>query len=604
MARRVPLRRLSSKTTASQGLWASRGSPLGSISSSSSCSSSSRSTASSRLFGGLFFTARRGLSSHQLDPAVANEVRDAVDAVYGKTLFPLNDRVLGPLEKDSEGTTLRPFVFMLGNHSSGKSTFINHLLRRRVQQTGVAPTDDSFTVIQSGGEDEDRDGPALIGNPDLGFGGLRGFGPGLINHVNLKVRRNLHTTETMLVDSPGMIDSPTMDHHSVRDRGYDFLGVVRWFAERADVILLFFDPDKPGTTGETMSCLTKALTGYDHKMFIILNKVDQFNRIHDFARAYGSLCWNLSKVIPRKDLPRIYTMFIPEHMRANPEAITQLTEEQAAANGDAWLTTTTTTSTATTATTANTATTAAAADGAANGAANGSGAGEMTDSLRGALGDLQQARQEVIAEVAKAPERRLDNMVTQLHDSARLLKMHLEVGDAARGDFASVRWQWLAASGTVFCVANALAGLGFTMGAIQLTAALSVGSVVGSYGVHAYGSRKLDALAEELLSNEGLNRLFRRRHVVQLAQNDEFTMALWKRVRPQLQVSLRTIGLSNFPRSRRGDLQALDGILGDQVRSLFGRPRRRRRNRHARARAHFSFCRPRPRCDGCLCRNQ
>jgi hypothetical protein len=40
--------------------------------------------------------------------------------------------------------------------------------------------------------------------------------------------------------------------------------------------------------------------------------VDQFEHIHDFARAYGSLCWNLAKVIPRKDLPPIYTMFLPQ----------------------------------------------------------------------------------------------------------------------------------------------------------------------------------------------------------------------------------------------------------------------------------------------------
>lgn len=93
----------------------------------------------------------------------------------------------------------------------------------------------------------------------------------------------------MMVDSPGMIDSP-MSRASVYDadaslggtvgrrrgsdtsRGYDFEGVVRWFAERADVILLFFDPDKPGTTGETLSILTNSLPGMDHKLYIVLNK--------------------------------------------------------------------------------------------------------------------------------------------------------------------------------------------------------------------------------------------------------------------------------------------------------------------------------------------
>lgn len=56
----------------------------------------------------------------------------------------------------------------------------------------------------------------------------------------------------MLVDSPGMIDSPVHTDSfedaaaaSSRDRGYDFPGVIQWFSERADVILLFFDPDKP-----------------------------------------------------------------------------------------------------------------------------------------------------------------------------------------------------------------------------------------------------------------------------------------------------------------------------------------------------------------------
>ena len=73
------------------------------------------------------------------------------------------------------------------------------------------------------------------------------------------------------------------------------------------MILLFFDPDEPGTTGEKLSKLLQSIGEMDHKLLIVLNKANQLKKIHDFARAYGSLCWKLSKVIPRKDLPRIFT---------------------------------------------------------------------------------------------------------------------------------------------------------------------------------------------------------------------------------------------------------------------------------------------------------
>jgi hypothetical protein len=219
-------------------------------------------------------------------------------------------------------------VLLLGNHSSGKSSFINYILNSPVQTTGVAPTDDNFTIIGHGSQDIDKNGPALVGDPDLGFAGLNQFGPNLVHRTQLKIRSGIAVKDFMIVDSPGMIDSPMQtslassssfssttqnSRKIVTDRGYDFEGVCRWFADKADVILLFFDPDKPGTTGETLSILTNSLcqAGHDHKLLIILNKADQFHKIHDFARAYGSLCWNLSKVIHRKDLPQIHTMCTP-----------------------------------------------------------------------------------------------------------------------------------------------------------------------------------------------------------------------------------------------------------------------------------------------------
>ena len=94
------------------------------------------------------------------------------------------------------------------SQSSGKSSFINYVCQRKVQTAGVAPTDDSFTVIVPGPSDIDRDGPSCIGDPELGFSQLRSFGPPLVHHTKLKVRSNIAIKNFMVVDTPGMIDSP------------------------------------------------------------------------------------------------------------------------------------------------------------------------------------------------------------------------------------------------------------------------------------------------------------------------------------------------------------------------------------------------------------
>lgn len=44
-----------------------------------------------------------------------------------------------------------------------------------------------------------------------------------------------------------------------------------------------------------------------------MHKVDSFKNVNDFIRTFGTLCWNLSKVIPFKDMPIIYTCHLPEY---------------------------------------------------------------------------------------------------------------------------------------------------------------------------------------------------------------------------------------------------------------------------------------------------
>ncbi len=210
----------------------------------------------------------------------------------------------------TEGGT--PSVIFLGNHSSGKSSLVNWLLGDPpVQDTGVAPTDDGFTVIMYGEQEEDIVGPAALARLPEEFRSLEPLGPAFLQHLRIKVRNREILKRVNLVDSPGMIDSAT----AATPRDYDFSGAVKRLALLCDIVFFLFDPEKPGTTGETVNVFANCLKGVEFKLRVLLNKCDAFTSTYDFARAYGTLCWNLSRVLRTKDLPKIFTTYSGEERR-------------------------------------------------------------------------------------------------------------------------------------------------------------------------------------------------------------------------------------------------------------------------------------------------
>jgi len=477
---------------------------------------SGRAVRSARAFGD---APRRFVASPSAQQLTA-EVSEWTETVQETVLTPLNGRLLGPLERRAFNESVPlPYVLLLGNHSSGKSSFINFLMGRDVQATGVAPTDDGFTVIAPGEADTDRDGASFVGDPSMGFSPLRSFGPGFMSHFKLKVRSKLSIEGLMLIDSPGMIDSPSQpSEEGSYERGYDFLGVTRWLAQHADVILLFFDPDKPGTTGETLACLTKSLAGMEHKLSIVMNKVDSFEHVHDFARAYGSLCWNLAKVIPRKDLPRIYTMFLP------PEAIYRKAAQRS----------------------------------------------QPAAGLTAALAELDSIRDEVIHEVHSAPMRRVDNLITRTHDSAALLRMHALVVEEARSEYSAVRMRRFAAIGTLCAAGPSLAAAALMTDVITAlpAAGLAAGFALAGAAAAIETRLTLATTQRELLSDAGLDRCFERSHVVAVTDGDEFALALWRRARPQVRSSLATLGLGAIAKVSADDISGLDRVIDGEVPAL------------------------------------
>lgn len=236
--------------------------------------------------------------------------REIQKRVQGK-LFPILEAYhLDTWELDAV-MKWKPLVLLLGNYSSGKSTLVNELLGREVQRTGQAPTDDSFTVLTAPDSNEAEGiifGATLVNDDSLPFNALKSFGDRLSSHFQMKLI-DLEILENMaIVDTPGMLDSVTE-----KGRGYDFSGVVGELAKLADLVVLMFDPHKAGTIKETYTTIRNTLpvTAEEDRVVFVMSRVDECDNPADLVRSYGTLCWNLSQMTGRKDIPRIFLTFAP-----------------------------------------------------------------------------------------------------------------------------------------------------------------------------------------------------------------------------------------------------------------------------------------------------
>ncbi|MBS3758889.1 MAG: dynamin family protein [Desulfobacterales bacterium] len=209
----------------------------------------------------------------------------------------------------------RPMVLVLGNYSSGKSTLINEFLGADIQAIGQAPTDDSFTIITYDGTvpdteairiTEQRDGKFLLNDPEYPFEILKKHGQRFAAHFRLKKVNSPFLKNLALIDTPGMLDSITE-----RDRGYNYQEIIGDLAHLADLVLVLFDPHKAGTVREAHTSIreTIAKRTYEDRVLYILNRIDECASLGDLLQVYGTLCWNLSQITGRKDIPPIHLTY-------------------------------------------------------------------------------------------------------------------------------------------------------------------------------------------------------------------------------------------------------------------------------------------------------
>ncbi|GKV38737.1 hypothetical protein SLEP1_g46616 [Rubroshorea leprosula] len=244
--------------------------------------------------------------SKKIPLSSVTSIIDGLKRLYIEKLKPLevtyhfNDFV-SPLLTNSDFDA-KPMVMLLGQYSTGKTTFIKHLLKTSYPgaHIGPEPTTDRFVVVMSGPDGRSIPGNTVAVQADMPFSGLTSFGTAFLSKFECSQMPHPLLEHITFVDTPGVLSGEKQR----TQRAYDFTGVTSWFAAKCDLILLLFDPHKLDVSDEFKRVIY-SLRGHDDKIRVVLNKADQVDT-QQLMRVYGALMWSLGKVLNTPEVVRVY----------------------------------------------------------------------------------------------------------------------------------------------------------------------------------------------------------------------------------------------------------------------------------------------------------
>ena len=128
-------------------------------------------------------------------------------------------------------------VMIVGNHSAGKSSYINWYIGEHVQSTAVAIETQGFTFCTSGKKRDTLKGQATLQLfPHLKLE-LERFAPSIYNGLQTEVSTSKERAFSLItfIDTPGLVDGSFQYLFPVED-------AILAVAKHTDLIYIFFDP--------------------------------------------------------------------------------------------------------------------------------------------------------------------------------------------------------------------------------------------------------------------------------------------------------------------------------------------------------------------------
>lgn len=216
-----------------------------------------------------------------------------------------------------------PQVLLLGQYSVGKTSFIKYLVGRDFPgiRVGPEPTTDRFTTVLWGPNDKIIPGAALCSQTDRPFTGLSPYGNNFLSRLEGVEADSPILQNVTLIDTPGILSGQKQ-----RSRNYDYESVMKWFGERADLVIVMFDAHKLDISDELKRVMELFVPHLD-KIRIVLNKADTVST-QQLMRVYGALMWSLGKVMNTPEVCRVYMGSFWDAPLKNTEQMDLLQQEE------------------------------------------------------------------------------------------------------------------------------------------------------------------------------------------------------------------------------------------------------------------------------------